>query len=116
MLSSDSKKFIDFLYLSTADIKSKYYHQLTELNWDWYNDMVALSNIRKILDITNIETDNDLYNKLSKLEANPIAQRDDYYSRILKIIDILGLQDTPLDKYLETLFLTKTNYNTCGSS
>ena len=110
LLSSDIFKFINILYLSVDKFKNMYKSQLELTDWNDKIDEVNLSIIKN--QIRNVyKNDNDFFN-----DINILAVRDesDLYRTILKIIDVLDLNESKLDNAISKIFLGSPCFNNCG--
>jgi hypothetical protein len=111
-LSSEIFTFCNFLYLSLEKIKITYNHQLLLINWNKNIDDDNFLLIKKI--IKNVyNNDNDFFNDISKLAYD---DNSDIYTTVLKIIDILDLNESKLDNYISKIFLGFPHFNNCGEA
>ena len=104
-------RFIHFFRLSRAQIDSTYGRFLGMFGWDWATDGVAmtrsgLANIR--VDVNQEAFIGQFYVYMESLSHD---QGIDYYPTFLKIMDVIGLNGSFLDKQLDVIFLGKPHYS-----
>lgn len=110
LLSSDVFKITNFLSMSLEKIKNNYKTELELNEWNVIIDDQNLLIIKKY--IKNVYYyDNDFLNDINKL-----AEQDetDIYRTFLKIIDILDLNESKLDRHISKIFLGSPHFNNCG--
>lgn len=111
-LSSEIFKFCNILSLSLDKIKLTYNHQLLLIDWNKQIDDDNFLIIKK--EIKNVYTnDNDFFNDMSKL-AN--EDNTDLYTTVLKIIDLLDLNESKLDNKISKIFLGFPHFKNCGEA
>lgn len=109
-LSSEIFTFCNFLSLSLDKIKLNYNHELLLMDWNKQIDDENFIIIKK--EIKNVySNDNDFMNDIKKL-AN--KDNSDVYTTLLKIIDLLDLNESKLDKNISTIFLGFPHFTNCG--
>jgi hypothetical protein len=109
-LSSDVSKFIKFVNLSYDKISSNYSKECELIEWNVQIDVDNLVIIKKNIK-GSYYTDNDFYTDIYKLALN---DETELYRTILKIIDILDLNESQLDIKLSKIFLGSPHFNNCG--
>jgi hypothetical protein len=110
LLSSDVFKIAHFLSMTLDKIKNNYKTELEMNEWNVITDDQNLLIIKKY--IKNVYYyDNDFLNDINKL-----AEQDetDIYRTVLKIIDILDLNESKLDSSISKIFLGSPHFNNCG--
>ena len=110
LLSSDIYKFMQFLNLSLDKIKSYYKSQLDLTEWNYLIDNENLSIIQNHMN-TKYKSNNDFFTDINTLAMNDTK---DLYRTILKIIDILDLNEIKLDNAISKIFLGEPHFNNCG--
>lgn len=110
LLSSDIYKFMQFLNLSLDKIKSNYKSQLDLTEWNYLIDNENLSIIRNQMN-TIYKSNNDFFTDINTLAMNDTK---DLYRTILKILDILDLNESKLDNAISKIFLGEPHFNNCG--
>lgn len=110
LLSSDIFKFINFLSNSVDKIKNIYKKELELIEWNVKVDDENLCIIKnQIKDV--YKNDNDFFNDISKLS---VRDENDLYRTLLKIIDILDLNESKFDNAVSKIFLGSPCFNNCG--
>ena len=110
LLSSDIFKFTQFLTLSLDKIKSMYKSKLELVEWDVKVDDDNMSIINS--EIKNIyKNDYDFLNDIHKLAMH---DKNDLYRTVLKILDMLDLNESKLDNAISKIFLGTPKFNHCG--
>ena len=110
LLSSDIFKFTQFLTLSLNKIKSIYKSKLELVEWDVKVDDNNISIINS--EIKNIyKNDYDFLNDINTLAMH---DKNDLYRTVLKILDILDLNESKLDNAISKIFLGTPQFNHCG--
>jgi len=110
LLSSDVFKIANFICMTSEKIKNNYKTELELNEWNTNIDDQNLLIIKKY--IKNVYYyDNDFFNDINKL-----AEQDetDIYRTVLKIIDILDLNESKLDSSISKIFLGSPHFNNCG--
>ena len=110
LLSSDVFKIAHFLSMTSEKIKNNYKTELQLNEWNLNIDDQNLLIIKKYIKNTYYH-DNDFLNDINKL-----AEQDetDIYRTVLKIIDILDLNESKLDSAISKIFLGSPHFNNCG--
>jgi hypothetical protein len=112
MSSSNIIRFITFFTKGRETIDCTYGRLLATMGWNWENDGPILDYIRSGLRL-QYSSDDLFYNYIEKLANN---SEIDTYPVILKIIDILNLNETELDKKIADIYLGNPGFNTCGDA
>lgn len=112
LLSSDIHKFIQFINLSQDKITTLYRSKLEITEWNIIIDYQNLLIIKK--QIKNFyKNDNDFLDDINILATNDIS---DLYRTILKICDILDLDESKLEIAISKIFLGSPLFNNCGEA
>jgi hypothetical protein len=110
LLSSDIFKFTQFLSLSLNKMKTLYKSKLELTEWDTIVDEENISIIKNEIKII-YKNDYDFLNDIHKLAMH---EKNDLYRTILKILDLLDLNESKLDNAISKIFLGTPQFNDCG--
>jgi hypothetical protein len=94
-------KLLNVLKLTEQELLQKYPN--LSLYFNWYD--ADSKNFRVLKSLKNPAS---FYKDISNLNV-------DTYATILKLIDVLDLNNTELDKKLEHVFIGRPKYNSCGN-
>ena len=109
-LSNDILKFIKFVNLGYDKIINNYSKECELIDWNAITDLDNFLIINKKIK-HSYYNDSDFYIDIHSLSIN---DETDLYRTILKIIDILDLNETQLDIKLSTIFLGTPHFSNCG--
>jgi len=104
MIGIEVERLMHFVKTDPAEIERQYGHKLLRANWSWKEDGYVQE--KSGLQHLSFNTDDEFLFHMSTL-AN--RTNVDFYPTLLKVIEILNLQE--LDVKLETIFLGTPNYN-----
>ena len=110
LLSNDIVKFIKFVNLSYDKITNNYSKECELIDWNGITDLDNLLIIKKKIK-ESYYNDSDFYIDIHSLS---IDDETDLYRTILKMIDILDLNETQLDNKLSKIFLGSPHFSSCG--
>ena len=110
LLSSDIFKFTQFLSLSLNKMKTLYKSKLELTEWDTIVDEENIAIIKNEIKII-YKNDYDFLNDIHKLAMH---EKNDLYRTILKILDLLDLNESKLDNAISKIFLGTPQFNDCG--
>lgn len=100
-------QFLNFFKFDENQILKKYGTELTKLNWSKADFQIMEASGLKY------QTFTDNKNLLFYVDKINRQTKQDYYPTFLKIIDVLGLTDTPFDTMLEKYFLGNPSFENC---
>jgi hypothetical protein len=104
-------QFIYFCRLSKEQIDKTYGQLLSMFGWDWATDGVVMN----LSGLMNIHMDVNQEAFISQfyvyMESLSHDHGIDYYPTFLKIMDVIGLNGSFLDKQLDKIFLGKPHYS-----
>ena len=110
LVSDDIKQFINFLKMDNQQIFDKYKDECELMNWDSDIDMDNIKVIKSFL--KNVYTNDSIFYLDISNVSNHI--NPNLYRTILKIIDILNLNDSDLDNKVSKIFLGAPIFESCS--
>jgi len=109
-LSNEVNLFLELLNMDNDEIISKYSYNCELINWDSNVDIHNMKLIKTILK-SSYSNDAFFYNDMIHLSKH---NNSNLYRTILKIIDILDLNETYLDTKLSKIFLGEPGFKNCS--
>jgi len=103
-------QFVQFFRLSKEYIDNTYGRFLGIFGWDWNTDGVAMNRCGLVNMVSDAHQEAFIGQFYAYMESLSHDDHVDYYPTFLKIIDVLGLNGSFLDKQLDTIFLGKPEY------